>query len=118
MATPKPRFDAYAYPIQPLVDATYELYYERVFNAQQRQLIYEELDALYHLLLRRGVFAEVTLEFQVKEGTICPQFFLGVKQRHEGQELPEEIRKREMNERRDYRDRRREASLKGQTHGS
>ena len=105
MPIPKPRFDAYANPVQPIVDAREESYYGRAFNTQQRQLIHEALDKVYHAVLRRDVFADVQLEFAVREGTIYAKFYLTVKQRHDGPELSPDVRLREQEERRASRDR-------------
>ena len=71
MATPKPRYDSYATPLAPLVDARTELLYERAFNQVQRHRIAQVLDEKYHALLRRGTFAEVVIRLTIKDGVLA-----------------------------------------------
>ena len=78
MATPKPRFDSYGSPIQPIVDARTELLYERPFNRQLRQVIAQMLEEKYRVLLRRGTFAELVVRISIKDGTIAREVRVGV----------------------------------------
>ena len=95
MTAANPRYDAYAYPIQPLVDAEHEILYSRAFNAQQRQFIFEELEKLYRALLRRQTSATVTLRFTIKDGMLLSDVFIDVGQRHVGPQLSQEDRQKE-----------------------
>ena len=71
MAAPKPRFDSYANPVQPIVDARTELLYERAFNQLQRHRVAQVLDEKYRTLLRRGTFAEVVIRLTIKDGVLA-----------------------------------------------
>lgn len=70
MSLPQPRYDAYGKPLQPLVDARQEVMSERPHNIKMRAFIGSQLETKYRELLRRGIYAKVTVAFVVKDGMI------------------------------------------------
>ena len=80
MPTSKPRFDSYANPVAPLVDARTELRYDRAFNGEQRALVAQILEEKYRELLRRGIFADLVVRISIKDGMIMQELHASVDQ--------------------------------------
>lgn len=82
------RYDGYGRPIVPLTDACVESLVERPANQRVRQLLYRHIEALWDTLLRRGTYADVAVQFRVRDGLLLAEVRVGVTQRHRAQ--PEE----------------------------
>lgn len=81
MAVPKVRYDAYGRPLPQLSEASRERLHERPFNRQQQRNLVLLLEELHEELLRRGTYADVTLQFSVKDGVLTEEVRLGVVRR-------------------------------------
>lgn len=78
MTHPSRRYDGYARPLPDLTDASRQSLYERRLNVQARGTILAQLEEQYAALLRRGVYAELTLTVGIKDGVIMEEIRLGV----------------------------------------
>ena len=81
MATPKPRFDSYGTPLQPMVDARTEILYERAFNQLQRHRVAQILEEKLRTLLRRGTFADVAIRLTIRDGILAQDIHAMVDER-------------------------------------
>jgi hypothetical protein len=88
MAAPRRHHDAYGRPLPTLVEREQRSGHRTRLNAQQQQLIAVLLQGEYDELLFPGTYAEVTLMFDVRNGTIVPDVYLTRRQQHrpEGEE--------------------------------
>lgn len=64
------RHDGYGRPLPELADARQEVLLERPSNRAQRKLLQQLLENQAALLLRRGIYAEVSVRFVVSDGVI------------------------------------------------
>ena len=78
MAQPQKRYDGYGRPLPPLTDAREESLYEQSLNQQTRKMIAAQLETHYRALLRRGVYADVTLTLGIKNGVIMEEVRVSV----------------------------------------
>lgn len=70
MAEPRSRFDGYGRPLPELADAREEVLYQSETNQDTRRHLHALIDDYCHQVLRRGTYAEVTLTFDVVDGSI------------------------------------------------
>jgi hypothetical protein len=76
MAVPQARRDGYGRPLPELTDAAREPLGHLAQNQDVRKEILSLLEEKLHVLLRRGVFAEVTMTARILDG--CLQMDLDV----------------------------------------
>ena len=77
MAQPR-RYDGYGQPLPELTDARREVLRETNFNQQQRGELFRRLEEQFDTLLRRGIWADVLIQFRVENGRIQPDLRVGV----------------------------------------
>lgn len=79
----RPRRDAYGKPLPHLLEpAQPRALHTSPMNRQQQQLIERLLQEEYDALLVRGMYAEVTLTFVVKDGCIATDVYVLRCQQH------------------------------------
>jgi hypothetical protein len=74
--------DAYGRPLPTLTDADRAVLKARPFNVLQRRRIAAVLEDLYDALLRREIYAEVTVTFTIQSGIIQAEVSTGVSRQH------------------------------------
>jgi len=74
--------DAYGRPLPELTDAHRAVLKARPFNVLQRRRIAAVLEDLYDALLRRDIYADVTVSFKVQSGIIQAEVSTGVSREH------------------------------------
>ncbi len=70
MALPRARLDAYGQILPELAEARQEILKDRPQNQAQRRLLLAALEEQWGLVLRRGVYADVTARLIVVDGMI------------------------------------------------
>jgi hypothetical protein len=82
MPGPRRRFDAYGRPLPRLVQDEPRDLHGTSSNRQQQQLIERLLQEEYDALLVHGIYAEVTLTFVIKDGSIATDVYVVRCQQH------------------------------------
>lgn len=70
MSAPKVRLDAYGQPRPALSEARTQVLRDTAINQRRRRLIALILEEQHQELLRRKVYADVTVRYGIKDGTI------------------------------------------------
>ncbi len=70
MAAPRRRYDGYGRPLPILTDAAHQSRLESELNRAQRAFILRLLEDEFAAMLVAGTYAEVTLTFVVKDGSL------------------------------------------------
>lgn len=70
MAIPKVRLDAYGQPLPPLSDTRTQVLRDIPTNQRRRRLLALILEEQHQELLRRGIYADVTVHYSIKDGVI------------------------------------------------
>jgi hypothetical protein len=82
MASSRPRLDPYGAPLSPLAEVRQEILYDRPLNQEQRRVIAQLLQEQLHTCLRRGVYAHVTISFDVQDGIVQKKVSVAVRHDH------------------------------------
>lgn len=86
MAAQRLRLDGYGKPLPSLTDARQQSLRQTATNQRQQSWLWALLEEQYDALLCRGSFADVTLTFRVRDGSLSGEVDLSVTHHHRREE--------------------------------
>jgi hypothetical protein len=86
MASARQRLDGYGRPLPTLADAREQRLRQSPTNQRQQAWLWALLEEQYDALLCRGSFADVTLTFRVRDGSLSGEVDVSVVRHHRREE--------------------------------